>query len=226
MSQEHYRSSGTGQKGLLLALAFITIGAVMGSIAGFLLIHHRQTIPKPPPQAARSSPPPSTIEPTKQAVDTYSVASTLPKYITIPAIDIDKARVTQLGLTKNNQIAVPDNIHDTGWYNESTKPGQPGAMFIYGHVSSWQARGVFYNLKRLKPGDTITVTRGDDRDFSYRVVATKIYPFDHVDMSAVLRPVTPNRPGLNIMTCTGKIIKGTSEFSERLVVFATLANPS
>jgi LPXTG-site transpeptidase (sortase) family protein len=127
-----------------------------------------------------------------------------------------------LGVVKNNQIAVPDNIYDAGWYNGSAKPGQKGAMFIYGHVSSWKAKGIFYNLKKLKPGDSITVTRGDDSTFTYKVVTTKIYPYNNVDMKQVLAPADQNKPGLNLMTCTGKIIKNTSEFEQRLVVFTTL----
>jgi LPXTG-site transpeptidase (sortase) family protein len=123
---------------------------------------------------------------------------------------------------KSGQIAVPDNIYDTGWYDGSSKPGQPGAMFIYGHVSSWTADGVFYNLKKLKTGDQIIVTRGDNTTFTYQVSLTKIYPYNNVDMNTVLAPVNPAKPGLNLMSCTGQVIKGTSEFNERLVVFTSL----
>jgi LPXTG-site transpeptidase (sortase) family protein len=115
-------------------------------------------------------------------------------------------------------------IYDAGWYNASAKPGQDGAMFIYGHVSSWQANGAFYNLKKLTAGDTITITRGDNATFTYKVVSSKIYPKDDVDMNAVLAPVDASKPGLNLMTCTGTVIKGTSEFSDRLVVFMSLVS--
>jgi len=128
----------------------------------------------------------------------------------------------QLGLTGSNQVATPDNIYDTGWYNGSAKPGQSGAMFIYGHVSSWTADGVFFNLKRLKVGENITITRGDNTTYTYQVVSSKIYPYNNVNMQEVLSPINASKPGLNLMTCTGSLIKGTSEFSERLVVFTSL----
>lgn len=129
-----------------------------------------------------------------------------------------------LGLLKDGEMATPNNIYDTGWYTASSKPGQAGAMFIYGHVSSWQANGVFYNLKKLKPNDRIIISRGDDARYIYKVVSSTVYPYNHVDMQAVLSPVTAGLPGLNLMTCTGPLIGGTGEFSQRLVVFTSLSS--
>ena len=95
-------------------------------------------------------------------------------------------------------------------------------MFIYGHISSWTAKGVFYNLSKLRPGDIITVASGDNRIYNYLVKQSKIYSAANVNMTAVLAPIQPGRAGLNLMTCAGPLIKGTSDFSERLVVFASL----
>ena len=97
-------------------------------------------------------------------------------------------------------------------------------MFIYGHVSSWTADGAFYNLKKLHSGNTVTIIRGDNRAYMYRVVSSKIYPYDNVDMNQVLAPINAKVPGLNLMTCTGQVIQGTSEFNERLVVFTELVS--
>lgn len=181
--------------------------------------------PTPPPQSHssnRETSSPSATKPPKQAVDNYSVAADMPKYIDIPAINVTKTRTIQLGVMQNNQIAVPDNLYDTGWYQASAKPGEDGAMFVFGHVSSWQAKGIFYNLHTLQPGDKIFITRGDNRQFTYRVVAKKIYNHTKIDMKTVLAPIESGKPGLNLMTCAGHVIKGTNEFSERLVVFTTL----
>jgi sortase (surface protein transpeptidase) len=203
----------------LLASLFIVIG-LAGLIGAYLLYLSQPKEPKSP--YSNSNQTPSSTKPSQQSVDSYSVAANLPKYINIPDINVTKSRIVQLGLKKNNQIAEPDNIYDTGWYNTSSKPGQSGAMFIFGHVSSWKANGVFYDLKKLQTGKRITITRGDSQVFTYQVISSKIYPYKNVDMKAVLSPVDPSRPGLNLMTCTGNIIKGTNEFDERVVMFTSL----
>jgi len=167
---------------------------------------------------------PSAKKPSQQDVASYSVPPTNPKYIAMPSIKLGQTRVVPLGVLKSGAIATPNNIFDAGWYTGSAKPGQEGAMFIYGHVSSWQANGAFYDLKKLKTGDVVIVTRGDGRIYNYKVVSSKIYPYDKVDMNQVLSPIQAGQPGLNLMTCTGQVIKGTSEFNERLVVFTTLAS--
>jgi sortase (surface protein transpeptidase) len=95
-------------------------------------------------------------------------------------------------------------------------------MFIYGHVSSWTAKGIFYNLKQLKPGQKITVTTGNNNTYIYKVVTSRTYDYKRVDMAEVLSAINPNRPGLNLMTCTGNVIAGTNDFSQRLAVFTSL----
>jgi len=166
---------------------------------------------------------PSSVKPKPAEVATYTVPPTDPRYITIPALGIGNTPVVKLGLLKGGAIATPSNIYQTGWYNGSARPGQNGAMFIYGHVSSWTAKGVFYNLKKLQPKSLVTITRGDNKTYTYQVISTKTYPSDHVDMTQVLSPIN-DKPGLNLMTCTGQLIKGTGEFNERLVVFTSLVS--
>lgn len=219
------RRARTKRQTALLALAWVLILAGVSGIAWAFITAQKQ--PQQPPASASSGQhAPSAKKPTKSAVETYNVAPDLPKFISIPAIHVTKARIIQLGVTKNNQIATPGNIYDAGWYNGSAKPGAPGAMFIFGHVSSWQANGVFFDLKKLKKDDTITVTRGDNKTFTYTVASSKIYPADKVDMKTVLAPVDSSKPGLNLMTCAGQVIKGTSEFNERLVVFTSQTSPT
>ncbi|MDB5185668.1 MAG: peptidase sortase [Candidatus Saccharibacteria bacterium] len=209
-------------KHLAFPAALLALGLALACAAVILYLHNKQAEPKPPPGALTSLSASSSVKPKAQAVATYTVPPNNPKYISIPAISTGNVRVFKLGLLRNGSIAVPSNIYDTGWYDGSVKPGQGGAMFIYGHVSSWTANGVFYNLKKLSPGDTITITRGDNTTYKYKVVSTRNYPYNNVDMNQVLAPINPNKPGLNLMTCTGKIIKGTSDFDERLVVFTSL----
>lgn len=162
---------------------------------------------------------PSTAKPSAAAVANYVVASTLPRYLNVPSLGV-QARVFSLGLLASGALATPGNVYDTGWYNESSLPGQPGAMLIDGHVSSWTTKGVFYGLKNLHPGDKLQIERGDGTVFSYQVVKTQVYPSNNVDMKSAITPVTAGKPGLNLITCTGDVIRGTNEFNKRIIVYS------
>lgn len=168
---------------------------------------------QPTPETA-----PATNAPSQSDIDGYAVAPTRPRIVTIPKIGV-KARIVPEGVAKDGSLAAPANVYDTGWYTSSSLPGQAGAMLLDGHVSSWTTNGVFYNLKKLVAGDTISVERGDGKVLQYQVVKTQSYDAAAVDMQAAVTPVVPGKPGLNLITCTGKVKPGTSEFSQRLIVF-------
>jgi sortase (surface protein transpeptidase) len=202
----------------------ISAGVVLGVLAIVLAYGNR------PKQIDQLSPPnfssgsDAASNPSKPDIDSYSVPPTHPKLISIPSLEIPKSKVLEYGLDQNHTIISPSSSYDTGWYGKSAKPGQQGAMFIYGHVAGPSGGGIFYNLKELKTGDKIVITQGDDKTYIYQVVASKIYPYDSVDMSAVLSPIEAGVPGLNLMTCTGKIIPESNpvNFDERLVVFTKI----
>lgn len=173
------------------------------------------------PTSNTKNPVPSSLKPSNYSIANYMVAPSLPRYIIIPSLGV-KARVLSVGVTTSGALQTPDNVYDTAWYNESSLPGQPGAMLIDGHVSSWTAHGVFYGIKNLKAGDVISIQRGDGTIFNYKVVKNQVYPSGNVNMTSAMTPVVAGQPGLNLITCTGDVIPGTSQFNERIVVYATL----
>ena len=202
-----------------LARILFAISFVAAVLALFLSIHQTPhaavTTPGEQGQVSNKRPPASSVA-------QYHVPADLPKYVEIPAIGLGKTRILSLGVLANGAIATPPNIFDAGWYKDSAKPGQAGAMFIFGHLSSWQSNGAFHDLKKLKTGDKIIITRGDSKTFTYVVSRSESYAVEDVNMDTVLSPVTLNKPGLNLMTCDGKVIKGTSDFTRREVVYASL----
>lgn len=163
---------------------------------------------------------PSTIKPTASAVASYVVAPTVPRYLIIPKLSVD-ARIISVGVNSQGALETPSNVYDTAWYNESAQPGQLGAMLINGHISSWTTHGVFYGLKTLQPGDAIDIQGGNGAVFTYQVVKTQIYAANSVDMAMAMKSIKPGKPGLNLISCTGDVISGTSEFNERIIVFAS-----
>jgi sortase A len=166
----------------------------------------------------RSAAVPSTIKPTVDEFSQYQVAADMPRYLFIPDISV-RAMIKPRGLTKDNQIDVPRNAFDVGWYDGSAKPGQPGAMLIDGHVSGGNVPGIFYDLKKLTPGMTLSVERGDGETLTYRVVKSVSYDYQAVDMQEALSPVNSHARGLNLITCDGQVVRGSNNFDKRLVVF-------
>ena len=201
----------------LITSLLLLVGVLAGGLALSPLLHKPAT--KAP--SVTEQQPPTATPPTPEAIARYNVAPGLPKYISVPSINVAQARIIGLSTTKNNKIIAPSNLHDAGWYESSAKPDQDGALFIYGHVSSKQARGLFYNLHKLALGDIITITRGDDTTFVYKVIDRATYGADSVPMDKVLTPANPSQRGLSLMTCAGELNKQTNEFSERLVIYAS-----
>jgi sortase A len=171
--------------------------------------------------AGKPSSAPATVKPTPQAVASYIVPATHPRYLTIPKLGIN-ARVLPVGLTSSKAIGTPSNVYDTAWYDATSLPGQSGATLIDGHVSSWTTRGVFYNLKLLVAGDVITLQTGNGDTYNYHVVKVQVYDATEVPVGSLLTPIEPNKSGLNLITCTGDVIKGTNSFNQRVVVYASL----
>ncbi|HEY4964677.1 MAG TPA: class F sortase [Candidatus Saccharimonadales bacterium] len=166
----------------------------------------------------------STVKPSSATVANYVVAPNLPRYLKIPRLGVD-ARVFSVGVNASGALATPNNIYDTDWYNESAEPGQPGAMLIDGHISSWTAHGVFYGLKDLVAGDVLQIVRGDRTVFTYKVVKAVVYPSGNVNMTSAMTSVVNGTPGLNLISCDGDVIPGTNLFNERIVVFSEQINP-
>ncbi len=150
----------------------------------------------------------------------YKVAPDLPRILQIPSIGVD-ARVLQLGVKANNELATPSNIHDAGWYTGSSKPiDKAGAILIDGHVSGPTQHGVFYNLKKLKAGDEIVLERGDGVKLVFGVTRVKTVKVEDVDMNELMRSDEPAKLALNLITCGGTFDAKNNEFESRVLVFA------
>lgn len=211
---------------VLLAFGMILAGAYL-SIVGWHNNHIAQVQAAKLTQQANNkagqSQALSTKPPTPSEIQNYVVAPNLPRYLNIPSLGVH-ARVFAVGLDSSGALRTPDNIFDTDWYSESAQPGQPGAMLIDGHISSWTTHGVFYGLNSLTPGDALQIVRGDGTVFNYKVVKTQIYSSSDVDMTAAITPIVAGQPGLNLISCTGDVIPGTSQFNQRIIVFAEQVN--
>ncbi len=153
-------------------------------------------------------------------ITSYTVADTMPRYLIIDMLGV-KARVRRVGADNNDIVKGPSNIYDTGWYENSSLPGQNGTTLIDGHVAGQANRGVFYGLNTLKNGDKITVERGDGKRITYTVAKVEQTDFDKLDMKKVLNSVTPGKPGLNLMTASNRFNIRTNQYEKRVIIYTT-----
>lgn len=163
--------------------------------------------------------PPSTEKPTPAAVRSYAVSPVNPRYIAIPKLKVH-ARVLSMGVDRKNEVKAPYGIYDAGWYNASSLPGENGAMLIDGHSGIGKTHGIFHDLTKLVAGDDITVTRGDGKTFTYKVVEMQVVDKDKVDMTRMLVSADTAKPGLTLITCAGSQVPGTFSLKQRVVVRA------
>lgn len=161
----------------------------------------------------------SVEKPSNNYVQQYTVAPDLPKYIKIDKLGIN-AIVLAMGVDSKNKLEAPNNIYNAGWYNGSSRPGEAGGMLLEGHSGIGNYPGIFGHLDNLGKGDTIQITRGDNKIFTYKVVDKKVFDAKKVDMGSMMVSKNPDKPGLNLITCFGEATPGTTEFSHRQIVYA------
>jgi len=197
------------------------IGAIVFGLFGIVSWYNvKQGGVPAPTHTATQSP----DKPSEQPVPpSYTVPAGQPKEITMPTIKT-KGFIQKVGVDKNNQIVAPGNIHMAGWYTGSVKPGEPGLSIIDGHVNGVYAKAVFYDLIRLKPNDTFTVTYGDNSVRSFRVVKIEAVPVDQATKVLFNRdPAIKSQ--LNVITCGGKYIASTKTYDGRVIVAAEAITP-
>jgi sortase (surface protein transpeptidase) len=181
--------------------------------------------PEPPAETTQTAANSDDIKDESDPAGEWIVSPEKPRYLTVPALGIDKARVVELG-TKgdDNQLEDPQNIHDAGWYRESALPGAPFnleyAGLYDGHNTGINQKGIFYSLDRLVVGNEIIIERGDGVLLTYAVQEVKTVLLEEIDMSQMQKSFNPSLEGLNIISCGGDWDKARQTYTHRVTVRA------
>ena len=166
---------------------------------------------------------------TQEQKDEYTVPASYPRYVSIPSLNINKARVVQIGIIKNtNQLDSPISIHDAGWYTASAKPGAgAGAILMDGHNGGPNYGGIFEKLGNVVAGEKIIIERGDGEVFTYEVRDNRQMKLSEINdpsnkygMSTMLESIEGGKEGLNIITCVGNWIQNSQTFDSRVMLRA------
>ncbi len=207
---------------MVCALLFIIALGMIGIGASQLMKRHDATTGPAPLPSAELIVTEDTTEPdeAKVTVEEYQVAPDMPRLVSIPSID-SSGPIQKIGVTKENAIAAPSNVHFAGWYTSSVKPGDVGLSIIDGHVSGKYVDGIFKRLNEVKPGDQITVEYGDKSQKTFEVVDIKTLP-EAESAGFFLSKQDGIEQQLNLITCGGKFDRATQKYADRVIVVAKL----
>ncbi len=148
-----------------------------------------------------------------------------PVGLSIPAIGVNESTLVRLGRLPDGSLEVPTDFARAGWFTGAPTPGTPGTAVIAGHVDS-KANGpaVFFRLRDLRPGDSVTVRLSDGGTAQFVVDGVQQYPKDSFPTEAVYGPV----PGaaLRLITCGGSYDRAASSYRDNIVVYASERAPA
>ncbi|MEV0806133.1 class F sortase [Micromonospora sp. NPDC050200] len=153
-----------------------------------------------------------------------ALARSIPKAITIPRIGVNAGIIT-LGTNPDGTVQVPplDQAQLAGWYSPGPSPGEVGNAVIVGHVDSAKiGPAVFFELGALQPGDTITVTREDAQQASFKVDSVKSYPKTSFPTELVYGP--SDKASLRVVTCGGQFDQTNRSYLNNIIVLATMTS--
>jgi hypothetical protein len=63
-----------------------------------------------------------------------------------------------------------------GWYRYSVRSGEDGPAILLGHVDGSGKPGIFHDLRKLKPGAEVVVTRADGSTVRFTVTQVQEIP--------------------------------------------------
>ncbi|TDC36931.1 class F sortase [Micromonospora sp. 15K316] len=144
-----------------------------------------------------------------------------PAELSIRTIDL-RAPVHDVGIAADGSIGVPDaaRAHEAGWYDQGPTPGQYGPAVIVGHVDTTSGPAVFHDLKELRAGDRVEVTREDGTVAVFEVNSVQRFDKNELPVEEVFRDFS--RPNLRLITCGGRWVGGATGYADNVVVFASL----
>jgi sortase (surface protein transpeptidase) len=145
----------------------------------------------------------STTQPTNSELQKYSVAANEPKFLIIPKLNID-SMITPVSLKDSNYLVAPSNIFNVGWWQQSSVPGETGAVVLDGFTTNGTIGGALQAIAKLKVGDTFTIQTGNNTKVNYSIAQISAFGKNNLSMEQAITPYNLSKPSLNIITCSGQ----------------------
>lgn len=207
-------------------VALLAIVMVSGSVwYGYRWYVRGDVPPVPLLASAIEADPAADITPVSDTqVDAHTVSSTEPRYVNIPTIGVERSRIFSVNTTVTKDLKLPGSIHDTGWYRESTTPGEGyGVVVLNGRKLDRSTIGTYAYAKDLSAGSEISIERGDGKIIIYKVAENRSYTLKQLQTSAakdMMQPYDTTKEGLNIVVYAGNWIPRDKTYDARILVRA------
>ncbi|WP_241248960.1 class F sortase [Rhodococcus sp. X156] len=171
------------------------------------------TVTLPVPTTPTPSAPAATVAPA------LLLDRSAPVRLQIPSIGVDSA-LMDLGLQPDGTMQVPPTGFPAGWYTGAPTPGEQGPAVLAGHVDWAGSPGVFHELRSVRPGAEVAISRADGTVATFRVSQVEQHDKDAFPTGLVYGNL--DRAGLRLITCGGSFDEQASSYRDNIVVFADL----
>ncbi|MFE3325669.1 class F sortase [Streptomyces sp. NPDC059176] len=224
--------SRRGGRSFLWPLASVGLGALLfcNSLNGNSMDNANPAESSRSDSAAAPAPPIPVIAVPPFPVPSPPAASPRPKIvlprsaptrIVIPAISVD-APFTDLSLNATGQLNAPppNDANLVGWFKDGVTPGERGTSIVAGHLDTRTGPAVFVELSKLKPGNTVSITRKDKQTATFKVDSVETFSKAAFPSARVYNDAPTAE--LRVITCGGQYDKKAKDYKDNVVVFAHL----
>jgi sortase (surface protein transpeptidase) len=178
----------------------------------------------PPRQSATSSPGAD-----RDAARTGGIGDFLeaaePTSIEIPSIGVRSQHFVPLSVQRDGTISVPGTAQEVGLYDAGPTPGQLGPSVLAAHVDTPSGvPGIFHELRRVKAGDVVRVSRRDGSHLTFTVDRVAAYNKAQFPTELVYKGDF-TAAEIRLVTCGGPT-DSRNEYRDNVVVFGHLTNAS
>ncbi|MFD7429890.1 class F sortase [Streptomyces sp. NPDC059818] len=177
--------------------------------------------PAPPSVAAPAPAPAASSAAPETAAPGPSLPRSVPKRLRIPAIAVD-APFTPLSIGNSGRLDAPppNDKNLAGWFKDGVTPGERGAAIVAGHVDTTTGPAIFLQLRFLRPGSTVDITRTDGTVATFKVDTVETFSKAKFPDKRVYAD-TPDAQ-LRLITCGGNYDRTVKDYEDNVVVFAHL----
>ncbi|MER5281324.1 class F sortase [Streptomyces sp. NPDC002809] len=177
--------------------------------------------PAPVSSPAAAVPRQASPAPVPSSSTAPGLSRSVPTRLKIPAIAVD-APFTPLSVGASGRLDAPppNDKNLAGWFKGGVTPGERGASIVAGHVDTMTGPAVFLQLRFLRPGSTVDITRADGTVATFKVDTVETFSKAKFPDKRVYAD-TPDAQ-LRLITCGGTYDKKAKDYEDNVVVFAHL----